>query len=298
MPREKSKPREKFPGFHSPNFTLVPDDLFDVLLSVLKPPEIVVLLYIIRRTLGFKKQADNISLKQIESGITTRDGKVLDRGTGLNKTTIVRALKGLEDMNVIFKVRRQTSERGYQPTSYRLNIIERDPLLLSAPTLVANNDKPLVAENDIPMSPKATPHVAENDTQYTEKQNTEKQDTVSKQQQDDVVTILTGFGLDQPSTNLITTNFTKARILEKASHVRWLIGRNPDSVKNPAGFLRKAIEDDWPAPPGYTTTQAEESVPDCDICNGSNWIPVGDIQGHCDHQGTGSPLTDLPPESG
>nr|MDP9472985.1 replication protein [Chloroflexota bacterium] len=56
-----------------------------VLMPQLSDAELRVLLYIVRRTFGFKREADAISLSQMVSGITTREGQVLDRGTGLSK---------------------------------------------------------------------------------------------------------------------------------------------------------------------------------------------------------------------
>src|SRR3954467_12317822 len=105
-----------FDGFASPNFTQVPDELFDVLLPALADCELRVLLYIVRRTFGFKRDADAISLSQLVSGITTRDGRVLDRGTGLSKATVARGLKGLRDKGVIESERQQSAERGHEPT--------------------------------------------------------------------------------------------------------------------------------------------------------------------------------------
>ena len=52
----------KFPGFVFPTTTPVPDQLFDELLHRLSGAELKVLLYIVRRTFGFKKQSDDISL--------------------------------------------------------------------------------------------------------------------------------------------------------------------------------------------------------------------------------------------
>src|SRR5258708_38372413 len=89
-----SKPA--FQGFRFPNTTPVPDELFDELLADLSGAELKVLLYICRRTFGFKKESDTISLTQIANGIVTREGKVLDKGTGLSKRHVQRALKRLE----------------------------------------------------------------------------------------------------------------------------------------------------------------------------------------------------------
>jgi hypothetical protein len=59
----------RFKGFISPRYTQVPDALFDELMAYLSGAELKVLLYIIRRTFGFKKESDNISLRQICNGI-------------------------------------------------------------------------------------------------------------------------------------------------------------------------------------------------------------------------------------
>jgi hypothetical protein len=54
------------------------------------------------------------------SGITTREGQVLDSGTGLAKSTVARGLKGLREKGVILATRNASAERGDQPTTYRL----------------------------------------------------------------------------------------------------------------------------------------------------------------------------------
>jgi hypothetical protein len=47
-------------------------------MSHLSGGELKVLLYICRRTFGFRKDSDSISLTQISKGITTKAGRVLD----------------------------------------------------------------------------------------------------------------------------------------------------------------------------------------------------------------------------
>jgi len=122
--KEEDPHRTTFRGYASPNYTPVPDELFDEQLPDLSGAELKVLLYIIRRTFGFKKDSDNISLSQMLTGLVTRDGRVLDRGVGLSKKTLLQAIKSLEDQNAIVTERRQSAERGNEPTCYRLNMIE------------------------------------------------------------------------------------------------------------------------------------------------------------------------------
>jgi hypothetical protein len=111
-----------FEGFSIPNGTQVPDIVFDELLVRLSGAELKVLMYIIRRTLGFRRDGDNISLSQMLTGIRKRDGTVLDRGTGLSKKTLLTAINSLEEQGYILTQRRRSAEKGDEPTAYRLHL--------------------------------------------------------------------------------------------------------------------------------------------------------------------------------
>src|SRR5918911_359399 len=106
MPKTKDTAIQ-FNGYSKPNYTMVPDELFDEQLPYLSGAELKVLLYIIRRTFGFKKDSDNVSLQQMLNGISTRDGERLDRGVGLSKKTLLGALRSLEEKHIILTQRRQ-----------------------------------------------------------------------------------------------------------------------------------------------------------------------------------------------
>jgi DNA-binding transcriptional ArsR family regulator len=109
-----------FPGFAKPYYTQVPDEIFDLFLTELSGAELKVLLYICRRTLGFKKESDNISLSQILTGIVTKEGKRLDSGTGLSKSTVLPVLRSLQDRGLIETERRRDEGHGNLPTTYSL----------------------------------------------------------------------------------------------------------------------------------------------------------------------------------
>src|SRR3954447_17164591 len=112
-----------FQGFRFPNTTPVPDELFDELLADLSGAELKVLMYICRRTFGFKKDRDTISISQMTDGIQKKDGEVLDRGTGLSKDSVARAVKSLEEKGVILRIRRRSEEKGDKPPMYHLHIL-------------------------------------------------------------------------------------------------------------------------------------------------------------------------------
>jgi hypothetical protein len=97
------------------SFTPVPNALIDILLPSLSEAELKVTLYIARRTLGFAKQSDAISLSQLQHGIFTRDGRQLDSGTGLTRKWVVAAIKSLESRGVLETVR--GTENGFSATN-------------------------------------------------------------------------------------------------------------------------------------------------------------------------------------
>ena len=105
-----------------PNSTQIPDVILDHWMAELSGAEFKVLLYIARRTYGFGKDADSISLSQIAQGITRKDGTVLDRGTGVSRASVAQALNTLEELGVII---RQTnlSESGRElENTYSINL--------------------------------------------------------------------------------------------------------------------------------------------------------------------------------
>ena len=153
----------RFAGFALPTTTPVPDQLFDELMARLSPAELVVTLYIIRRTFGFKKPRDTISLRQLVEGIITRDGRTLDHGTGLSKATVARALNSLEATGVIIRDRNRSEVRGDEPTTYQLNFLY--PLSQPETPPLSQPETPRVSATRHPVS-------RPRDTQETVRQET------------------------------------------------------------------------------------------------------------------------------
>ena len=105
-----------------PNSTQIPDVLLDHWMAELSGAEFKVLMYIARRTYGFKKQSDTISISQLLGGITKANGEVLDRGTGLSRSTLVSAINSLLAKNLLAKERRSSVEKGDEATCYSLRL--------------------------------------------------------------------------------------------------------------------------------------------------------------------------------
>lgn len=87
-------------------YTRVPNLVYDIIGPLLSSAERDCLFYIVRRTWGFPdangapKARDTIALDQFENGVTSGN-TLLDLGTQLSRNTIKKALKGLEDKELV-----------------------------------------------------------------------------------------------------------------------------------------------------------------------------------------------------
>jgi hypothetical protein len=106
-----------------PNSTQVPDVIFDRWMAELSGAEFKVLLYIARRTYGFSKDADAISLNQLARGIRRRDGTSLDRGTGLSRSGVKAACNALIAKGLVLRAANTGPDgREAEESTYRLNL--------------------------------------------------------------------------------------------------------------------------------------------------------------------------------
>ena len=135
-----------FAGVETLNGTQIPDAYFDEVMAPLGPSAFTVLMYVARRTFGFKRHSDQISLDQICHGIVTTavrdaDGAVvkparrLDHGTGLAKSTVVRALDRLIAAGLLRKRHNTDPRRGQLANTY--GIVFKDPSA-TTPTIPAS----------------------------------------------------------------------------------------------------------------------------------------------------------------
>jgi DNA-binding transcriptional ArsR family regulator len=226
-----------FPGFQFPNTTQIPNDVFDTLMSHLFGGELKVLLYICRRTFGFRKDSDSISLTQIAQGITTKAGRVLDQGTGLSKRQVQRALRVLENRKVI-EFTRKVDETGlHEINTYRLNVRGSDNM--SPPV-----ETPVSEEVGTVVSPGVETPVS------TTKQSKQKKERQKK----DIVVVavakdLENFGIAQSAVTRLMQDYPAAYIREKLAMAKGLVASGSALIsQNPAGWLRRAIEEDYSPP--------------------------------------------------
>lgn len=185
-----------------PNSTQIPDVILDEWMSELSGSQFKVVMYIARRTYGFRKEADAISLSQICAGIVKKNGEVLDKGTGLAKSTVITAIDKLDTKYNYIIVHRDKTDQGDSDTNtYSLNI-------------------EVVRKSDNRGSAKTKPPVVrKSDTQDTVEHDTVDQDTVKKAEGSTrYIDSSTSDGVTPPPA--FTLNPTTKRILEKTAHKR------------------------------------------------------------------------------
>lgn len=134
-----------YQGIRSPRYTQTPDEFFDIIAPHLSESELRVMLYIIRKTFGWKADEDDISISQMVAGVIKRNGERLDHGTGLSKSSVIRGVKGLVDKGLIVAQKNTSAARGHEATTYRIRLFGESR------ALVSESDKgaaPLVSQSD------------------------------------------------------------------------------------------------------------------------------------------------------
>lgn len=258
----------KFSGFHFPSYTQVPDQLFDELLPILSGGELKVLLYVCRRTFGFKRESDNISLNQMLNGITKGDGTQLDLGVGLSRPTLLRALKSLQEKDILIAERQANDEQGNLPTNYRLHMADRPwlkndtpPRSKNEPTLDKKMSLGVGKEMSLPLGKKMNPTTYSSTTNsFTTDSNTTNNNNSDVDGENDLdaamnqnVVVVAGLleeqGVSGGVARRLAETFDEETIREKIEFVEFLVTEG--RVKNPAGWLRTAIEEDYARPDGF-----------------------------------------------
>lgn len=93
-----------------PNSSAIPNVLFDYWMVILSPAEFKVLMCIARKTYGWHKNTDLISLKQIE------------KMTGLHRSGIIKNVESLVERGLLNKVKSKTSDGDDAPNRYEINV--------------------------------------------------------------------------------------------------------------------------------------------------------------------------------
>ena len=93
-----------------PNYTQIPNVIFDYWMNVLTPAEFKVLMCICRKTFGWHKRRDKVSLTQIM------------KSTGLSRGGIIKNVQCLVDHGLIGKIQSKTEDGDDAPNLFEVII--------------------------------------------------------------------------------------------------------------------------------------------------------------------------------
>lgn len=249
-----------YEGFNTPNGTFVPDDVFDLIAPRLTEAELRVLLYIVRRTFGFAKNADAISLRQLTDGITARDGRILDYGTGMSRKGVIGGIKGLQQKGIIH-VHKQMDPRGDSEINvYSLRF--RDGV---------------VTESNYPGNPKSLPLVTQGNPQESALQEPVKQqplppdlqpaegavvasETQKKPSESEqrLYETLKDLGIHHHTASKLLRGYDLEQIETMCAYVSDRLGQGWAPQESVAAWLVAAIKGKYTLPPGYLSPRERE----------------------------------------
>lgn len=177
-------------GLKAPNHTQTPNELFDEWLPLLGLAELKVLMVIIRKTFGWHKIRDRISLSQLE---------LL---TGLGRRHVLKATKTLVEKHLISKS--VEGKKGTQSAYYELvvddvsnNVYQcpkdTPPSVLKTPTketLSKEKETPIVPKRDLPSSSKSRKRIPEEKKERSSRvliSDTQHEDLLTKANRDETL---------------------------------------------------------------------------------------------------------------
>ena len=274
---------KKFEGFPDPHWTQVPDLVFDGMLPDLSGAELKVLLYLIRRTYGFKKDGDSITFSQLCHGIRRSDGTVIDRGTGLSKSTVSLAIKTLEEKHLIEVSRDLTAVGDAEVNYYTVRRFVPSPGVVRE----SDNPTPKPAGGVVRKSNSGGPISVQRVVRKSDPQDTDSkrqyQETQQQQQTSALLAAVDGpkavvaSGSSTPDNNGLSTRLEAlgvwpasipaileahdtARVEGWVADIEARMGSGGEFRSGPAAFLVAALRNGWPLPERSATGNGRKAA--------------------------------------
>jgi len=241
-------------------YTRVPNAFLDELMSSLSGATLKTFLYLFRRTAGFQKATDAVSLSQLSGGIRRADGTLLDNGTGLCRQSVIAAVQALESRDFIKVERRKTVYGDYDTNRYTIN-----PELCARPHDFKNKKSEQPVENTAvvpavterkksasPPPPSSSQPTSSNQPSRSKADNSrsdQPRESEPARADDPLLQAILATGLSRVVADELLRSFSAADI---AMQLDYLPHRK---ATNPAALFTVALRKGWPAPEGWVRAQ-------------------------------------------
>lgn len=221
----------------------MPNQVFDVLLPFLAESELKVLLYVARQTLGFDRLEAPIPLDPFPGGSTTST-EHLEKACGvLDRGLLIEGLRSLLQKGLV-------EARNGPPG------VDGNPIIMYSLRFKA--DSPGSGPGALTVRPSVPKHVTSHSTKSPGRAPGEARDTDQPENVPRVVGRLVEFGLSCQAAQEVAERFPATYILEKLSQVKAMVeAGSPLVSRNPQGYLRRAIEEDYTSPGRFGAAEAK-----------------------------------------
>lgn len=263
-----------FHGFEPPkqNWFRMPYDWVYLCAEISSVAEIKVVQYVMRHTWGYQEYdiLKFITLDEFMNGRWNKRLRVrMDKGTGLSKPSVIKGLKSAVERGLLIE-EADDSDKARVRKYYSLRMTSTSPNNLNETAEVGDYQagvKDLKADvknlypvvQTINSGCKNSLHRTEKETlaRNLEKDNNNVALSSSAIAQD-VVAALISLGMSQRVSETLAKQHSPDYITEKIDYLQFKQARETDSVKRPAAWLRKAIEDNYAAPDGYISASERQ----------------------------------------
>ena len=294
-PPNSSAPLQ-FSGFDIPrqNWFKMPNVWTDITADITSLAELKIVEYVLKHSWGYQEYGlkKRISIDEFMSGRRRKNGSRMDRGTGLSKPSVVAGIKAAVQRGLLIE-ELDDSDKGRIKKYYMLRMHSDNDSSDSenddSPT--DEDDNPNASREDLEEDEAVerifTPDVknlnrgvknlyprGKESLPRTEKDTLERhlQERTTPAREDhsnnnshgpnvdktDVVVAILGFGIAKKVAQRLADHYSRERIFEKIDFLQFLLDERPDQVKNPIGWLRSAIEEDYGAPDGFISAEERQ----------------------------------------
>ena len=180
-----------------------------------------------------------------QEGVCFPSLNTIAKKLGISKPSVIKALEALEAYGLLAKEHRYNEKGDHISNLYILLEVKKEPVL------------PVGVVNVVDQGGKQ--HLPGSSKQRLPKQDITFNNT-QQEQDTDVVVALVKLGIAEKVAQYLAGQYNPERISEKMDYLAFLEAQYPEQVKNPCGWLRTAIIDDYGKPDGFVPQSEREQL--------------------------------------
>jgi len=247
------QPQPTFLGFDLPHqsWFKMPNEWTDITADMSSMAELKIVEYVLKHTWGYQEYGvkRSITIDEFRFGRKRKDGTRLDRGTGLSKQSVITGVKAAVKRGLL-KEEVDSRDKARIRKFYSLRMKEGgggddEPGVKKLDADVKDLD---TGVQDLDIGGLKSGHRTEQETiaRNQQQENVKKSDATSASDNRELAAALMDRGIDQNVAQYFASKYSSQRIENNIDWFAWKQKNEPSSIKtNPAGLLRRAIEQDY-----------------------------------------------------